>query len=205
MANASLSLNQLSSQASMYVQLGVPNQLPNYVRLDRGVEWHVSALLSTAIETMTLSSRLWLEGRRQGSLSDMEAALNVNGNQRISELQCSILDPKTINRMSSRPGGQASHTAALSQESRTMYREDEVRERARMELDMSLSDTGEDASSLSSRDRQSKKTHIFGAVTCRRAPNVDEEENAEVERYDDGEIGYTRKRARFSNKPVLER
>lgn len=80
----------------MYVPLRVPSfRLPPYVHLDRSSQWHVSALLSMAVETMTLSSRGRLHNEQLG-LYFLESSLNVTGNQRVAGLQCSIRHPSTI-------------------------------------------------------------------------------------------------------------
>jgi hypothetical protein len=70
------------------------NTLPNYVRVDRKSPWHVSALLSTAFESMTLPSRLKNQNGFRQSLDEIAGALNVNGNQNIAKIQMSVcLDP----------------------------------------------------------------------------------------------------------------
>ena len=45
-----------------------------------------------ALESMTLPSRLRPDQGIRGTLNDMEALLNVNGNQRIATLECSIME-----------------------------------------------------------------------------------------------------------------
>ena len=80
----------------MYIPLRVPSvRLPPYVYLDRSSQWHLSALLSMAVETMTLPSRE--RGRGEGiSLDGLENSLNVTGSQRIAGLQCSIRHRSTM-------------------------------------------------------------------------------------------------------------
>lgn len=48
-----------------------------------------------ALESMTLPSRLKPINGQQSMLSQMEAALNTNGHQKIAKLQCSITDPES--------------------------------------------------------------------------------------------------------------
>jgi hypothetical protein len=67
------------------------------VSFERQSEWQTTALLSTAIETMTLPARLRsIQGKRE-SLDELETVLNVNGNQRIFGLQSSIGHENVVN------------------------------------------------------------------------------------------------------------
>jgi hypothetical protein len=70
--------------------MALPNALPHYVSIDRKSPWHVSALLSTALESMTLPSRLRAQNGLWQSLDETAGALNVNGNKNIAKLQMSI-------------------------------------------------------------------------------------------------------------------
>lgn len=74
----------------MYIPLHVPSsKLPPYVNIDRSSQWHISALLSMAMETMTLPSRLRLSHELK-TLDALASSLNVSGNQRIASLHCSV-------------------------------------------------------------------------------------------------------------------
>jgi hypothetical protein len=64
--------------------------LPTYVSLNRQSLWHVSALLSTSLESITLPSRLKVQHGVQIPLDELAGALNVNGNQNIAKLQMSV-------------------------------------------------------------------------------------------------------------------
>ena len=94
-ANTARMINEMSTLASMYTPMSIPlTKVPQYVLFDRNSQWHSSALLSVALESVTLPTRLRRGVRKPWFLDDIEAALNVNGNQRIAQLQCSILDPE---------------------------------------------------------------------------------------------------------------
>jgi hypothetical protein len=67
-----------------------PSGLPPYLHVDRRSLWHVSGLLSTALETMTLPSRLKARNGIRESLDEIASAINVNGNQNMAKLQLSI-------------------------------------------------------------------------------------------------------------------
>ena len=77
----------------MYIPLSIP-PIPLFqdIQFDRDSQWHTSALLSLALESMTLPSRLRPDHGKCGSLDEMEALLNVNGNQRIATLKCSVME-----------------------------------------------------------------------------------------------------------------
>ena len=53
-------------------------------------DWTSSALIATAIETVTLPSRLRDSGGRQASLSLLEDMLNTNGRQNVFELAAGV-------------------------------------------------------------------------------------------------------------------
>ena len=196
--NAARTINEMARNASLYVPLSVPAiQLPQYVHLNRDSEWQISALLSMALESMTLPSRLRPDEQRRGLLGDIEAALNVNGNQRIAQLQCTILDPeteppRTVN-------GYASHDdRAPSNIIHAMIKEDDV-ELITSHLDMNLS-TG-NHSSLTYASQHDTSDHTFGAVENTRG-RVQEARDQEL---DEDEINYARKRRRLAGLSVVER
>ena len=77
----------------MYIPLSIPPiPLPQYIQLDRDSQWHTSALLSLPLESLTIPSRLRPDQETCVSFNEMEALLNVNGNQRIASLKCSIIE-----------------------------------------------------------------------------------------------------------------
>ncbi|EEH39934.1 hypothetical protein PAAG_02123 [Paracoccidioides lutzii Pb01] len=58
-ANSARSVNEISPQTSAYVPiLDPPQNLPTYVNSDLRSEWYSSALISTALESVTLPTRL---------------------------------------------------------------------------------------------------------------------------------------------------
>lgn len=88
--------------------------------MDQKSLWQVSGLFSTALESMTLPSRLRaLNGQRQ-TLDEIAGALNVNGNQKIAKLQMSIgpnSEPRQANG-DHRPGRLEVQARAQSRDSR---------------------------------------------------------------------------------------
>lgn len=83
--NKARSLCSISQQASLYVPIiDLPNKLPGYLEVDRQSEWQKTALIASAIETVTLPSRL-------KPFQYFEAALaGEDGTHTIFELQSSI-------------------------------------------------------------------------------------------------------------------
>ena len=196
--NAARTINEMARNASLYVPLSVPAiQLPQYVHLNRDSQWHISALLSMALESMTLPSRLRPDKQRRGLLGDIEAALNVNGNQRIAQLQCAILDPETelprsVNGYAIRDDRAPSNTI------HAMIKEDDV-EITTSHLDMNLSTGYPGLSSYASKHDASD--HTFGAVENMRG-KLHEAQDQEL---DEDEISYARKRRRLAGLSVVER
>ena len=196
--NAARTINEMARNASLYVPLSVPAvQLPQYVHLNRNSEWQMSALLSMALESMTLPSRLRPDEQRRGLLGHIEATLNVNGNQRIAQLQCTILDPET--ELPRPVNGYASHDdRAPSHSIHAMIKEDDV-EMTTSQLDMNLS-TG-NCGSLSYASQHDTSDHTFGAVENTRG-RLQEAGDQEL---DEDEITYARKRRRLAGLSVVER
>ncbi|EQK99327.1 Tubulin FtsZ [Ophiocordyceps sinensis CO18] len=99
LVNTALSLSQSCSMASMVVPLAVPDAHASPpLALDRRSPWHVSGLLSTAMESAALLSRLVaLPGHRPTSLSDVAEGLNASGRQTLVNASMGVgaraLDP----------------------------------------------------------------------------------------------------------------
>ncbi|KAL9637378.1 MAG: hypothetical protein Q9164_002223 [Protoblastenia rupestris] len=193
--NAARMMSDLSMYVSMYVPLSIPaGSLPSYVELDRGSQWHTSALLSAALETTTLPSRLRADSQKHGLLDDLTAALNVNGNQHIGQLHCSVFAPETELRLPTiieekDDRMRSGYNDALIEEGGT--------ENASVELDMNLSGEGRH---YSTSERHVSSNHIFGGVECFRGNYQGDDGEANGD-----EIAYFRKRRRFANKAVIER
>ncbi|KAH0541531.1 hypothetical protein FGG08_004006 [Glutinoglossum americanum] len=154
--NLARSLQGISPQASLYIPLAVPPRpLPPYVSLDRNSEWHRSALFSTALETMTLPSRLKASREKQVTLSQIEGFLNVNGNQKIACLQLSVLKPGFHSQSPTNPAVAATD----SRELRNPNKEDAIPTGPAV-LDMDLSPREMERSSRGT----SSKVHTFGQV-----------------------------------------
>ena len=200
--NAARALHDLSRHASQYVPISnVPRYLPGYVSIDPMSTWHTSALLATAVESVTLPCRLRGDGRKRTTFDDFEVALNTNGNQRIARLTFSVLNPliledklrqdRQISRRDPRVGN--------SQNTYALTGEDD-------EEEADLADTGLDVDLLpgefyNSYWKQSgKAAHVFGAVDSLRGPFM-----VLGSRKAHGDEEYGRKRRRLVGMSVIER
>lgn len=87
--NLARSLSALPSYASLYVPL--TDELPRHpesLSIDWSSQWHKSALQATAIESMTLPSRLKIANRKDLTL--IEQALNAFDSRNIASLALGI-------------------------------------------------------------------------------------------------------------------
>lgn len=84
--NLARSLSSIAPLSSLYVPIhDPPARIPKYLTVDCQSEWHTSALISSAVETVTLPSRL-----RQ--YHDFEGALaGDDGVHKIFELQSRVI------------------------------------------------------------------------------------------------------------------
>ncbi|KAI5788956.1 tubulin domain-containing protein [Peziza echinospora] len=91
LANA---LSAMVPLSSIYVPIMCPPaKIPSYAELDRSSLWHNSALISTAIETLTLQTRL--KDRDMTKMAELSVFLNTNGSRNIASLGMSAFgDPE---------------------------------------------------------------------------------------------------------------
>ena len=191
-ANVSRTLVETHDQASLYLPIALPpGDLPQYITMNRDSEWHVGALLSAAVETATLPSRLRDSRPRMGYMHDIEASLNVNGNQHIAECQCSVVDPRAWE-----PNGTPLTGAAL--DIRMPGTEGEPDEEDSHEVASDLDMTFLSASGPS-HDFRRTGAHIFARVDNLRGYLDD------VDPLDDEDVGEVRKRRRLANLPIYEK
>ena len=89
MANIARSINDISPQVSAYIPISdPPRTIPDYLRGVLEPEWYSSALISSAMETISLPTRL----RRH---EDFESSLaSVDGTRNIFKLQSTVLQAK---------------------------------------------------------------------------------------------------------------
>lgn len=212
--NAARSIYEISAHASMYMPLAIPSlRLPSYVQLARSSLWQTSALLSTALESMTLPSRLRPGGGTRGRLDDMAAALNVNGNQRIANVQMSITDPFESDRP--RPAGGKAHDSRLrgSNTDGPLHEDQFLAGDASLDMDFYCGEVQAQATSTNAfRARQPpRRHHVFGLVDSVRGNAGDTGDTRDTRGTrgtrdtDKAEVGDTRKCRRLAALPRTER
>ncbi|KAL8729096.1 MAG: hypothetical protein Q9181_005116 [Wetmoreana brouardii] len=195
--NIAQSLQGISALTSMYIPLAVPSFLPSYIQLDRTSYWQASGLLSMAVESMTLPTRQRPDRVKRGLLSDLETALNANGNRRIAELQSSVVEESTQRRNGDTGPNVAGDCRLPDSDEQEVVYEDEV-EKANSKLDMSFSTSQSSPTALSLRQWE-KANHVFAKVEAVRglpltAQEAEEEEEAS-----------SRKRRRLASLPTVEK
>lgn len=165
----------------MYIPLSLPAKLPTYAHVNSSFEWETSALLSMALETATLPSRLRTEAYGRASLGDMSALLNTNGDQRISQLQCHVVDPSTLENTTNphtiRQARDNRFPSQLTAPSYSSLGNEQAQDSQDFEFDINLSSHLGNPSPLYDRRRrrtsnQENNTHIFGSITCLRSPSA---------------------------------
>lgn len=91
LVNTAQSLSGLCDQSSILIPLSLPGyNLSQTVSIDRSSKWHTSALLSAALETASLPSRLRNEqGGLSATLDTLTSELNTTGNRGLADLDMS--------------------------------------------------------------------------------------------------------------------
>lgn len=183
--------------------MAMPSSLPSYVAMDTHSPWHISGLLSTAVESMTLPSRL-KNGRE--SLDQLASALNVNGNQNIAKLQMSIDQKAELNGHGDRLGRSEkleiraqSRDTRMPSQGRNAASDNPIADRLTT-FDMGFFPA---ESAEPGRGRKSvKEAHIFGQAETYRSDKDQENEQANDE---DEDEGYDRARRRAAGLPVIHK
>ena len=195
--NAARSLQAIATQASLYVPISnLPLSFPRYISLDSTSRWHTSALLSTAIESMTLPSRLRSSDHKRGTLDSFESALNVNGNQRIAQLQCTVAESKQQDR-EPQPASQMSQNDSRVNTFNSIH------------LQLEEDGTGDSDANVHPLDMdffpgeafRNKEPHVFGIVDSLR----DDHQKTNHMDDDEEDEGFARKRRRIAGRPSQER
>jgi len=162
LSNTARAISDIAPQASLFIPMTMPSKvLPTYVMLDPRSQWHISGLFSTALESMTLPSRL--KAKRE-TLDQLGSALNVNGNQNIAKLRMSI-DYETPLNHQQRPG--RLEVRAESQDARVPSQDRSSDSNSiSEENDLSIFDMDffplESVDHNRGRNHKAKKPHVFG-------------------------------------------
>ncbi|KAK4650430.1 mtDNA inheritance, partitioning of the mitochondrial organelle [Podospora pseudocomata] len=89
LANESRSFAELYTHSSILVPLSLPSRLPpSLTNFDPTSPWHTTALISSAVESALLPSRL--RGQKKETLNTIIETLDLTGKQKVAGLQFSI-------------------------------------------------------------------------------------------------------------------
>ena len=179
--------------------------LPSYVTIDQQSQWHISGLFCTAMESMSLPSRLKVREGTRETLDQITSALNVNGNQIIAKIRMSV-DLKSVAVLNGqghdRPG--RLEVRAQSRDMRLPSRErsiDTLQTTAEDDiatLDMDFFPT---EATEQTRGRHSiKKAHLFSQAEVYRD---DEDHNSDKANEEDE--GHERARRRAAGLPIIQK
>ena len=176
--NKARSIYAISPQSSFYTPIiDPPQRLPSSYNVDRQSEWQTSALISSAVETMTLPSRLRPH-------HDFEASLTGDdGIHKILELQSSIL---ADNKDQPPSADKQSNGADVSND-------DDGSSQVKTEFDIDFTYDSDD----------SKASHIFNQVQVTRGFDPELLNASAAEGITD--IGMRRKQRFYNSQPMLQR
>ena len=176
--NKARSIYNISPQSSFYTPIiDPPQRLPSSYNVDRQSEWQTSALISSAVETMTLPSRL-------RPYHDFEASLTGDdGIHKILELQSSIL---TDNK-------DQTPTAKKHLNGANVSNDDDGSSQVKTEFDVDFTYDSDD----------SKTSHIFNQVQVTRGFDPELSNASAGEGITD--IGLRRKLRFYNSQPMLQR
>ncbi|CAN8096532.1 unnamed protein product [Discula destructiva] len=101
LVNKAKSLTEMYKQASLIVPVALPSvvspRLRKTLHVDASSAWHTAALLSAAIESATLPSRL-KDAANRDTLGNISDSLNAHGKQTVANLQMSFADAEDVPR-----------------------------------------------------------------------------------------------------------
>ncbi|EPE36710.1 Tubulin nucleotide-binding protein [Glarea lozoyensis ATCC 20868] len=156
LSNTSRSLSEIATQASIFIPLTLPSKtIPSYLELNPNSEWNISALLATAMESISLPSRLKLSHGSRENYSVLSNSININGNQTIANLQMSIDQHTSADNSNKESNTQATDSRIAAY---NLFEEDSNSEIRPLDMDFSPPD----APDQSNRFNRNRKSHIFG-------------------------------------------
>lgn len=145
---------------------------------------------------MTLPFRLRATEERRGTLNQFEAALNINGNQRIAKLQYSLLEPNEGLYKDSKPSSQDDRQPLRTYGDLT---HDKVgSQAANVHFDIDFFPSMQYQAIAPKLGNSPIEDHTFGQVESHRGRMAMECSNGVEE-------GFSRKRRRLASLPILER
>ena len=181
----------------MYIPIRMPaGSLPPYLQINQDSPWHTGALLSMALESMTLPSRMRRIENQGATLADLEAILNSNGNQKIAQLQYSIKNPSELSSDHSKSADKNDDPRISRMNTREpLLNQDESSDlTTRNDMDFFGSEPHPSTSY-----RESKTARVFGRVESLRGALQQKDVTRETE------DEWSRKRRRLTSMPAVHR
>ncbi|KAL6238933.1 hypothetical protein BDW75DRAFT_199932 [Aspergillus navahoensis] len=174
--NKARSVYSISPEATMYAPIiDPPSLLPSTIRIDNNSEWYTSALISIAMESVTLPTRLRTYQNFESLLAGDDSI------RRIFELQASIVPPaedhKNVRTKTTKPLDKVESSELESSKMKTEF-----------DLDFTYGSS-------------SDKSHVFNQLQVLRGVESDdaEEESSEAD------LGVLRKMRLYNSEPMFHR
>jgi hypothetical protein len=199
LSNISRSLSEIAPQASLFIPTSIPSApLPSYVMVDPGSPWHVSGLLSAAIESMSLPSRLKIKNGSRQTMDGLINALNINGSQTIAKLRMSVDHTTALN---SHYGQGRLSAPTESKDLRVPSQDRSIQadldaDLATFDMDFFPAETGEQPKGR----RSSNVPHVFGQAEYYRVGESNDSNGS-----NEKDEGYERARRRAAGLPLIQK
>ncbi|KAB8274284.1 tubulin domain-containing protein [Aspergillus minisclerotigenes] len=173
--NKARTICSISPQSSLYTPIiDPPSHTLSKVHFDPHSEWHTTALISSAMESVTLPTRL-----RQ--FHDFESSLaGDDGTHKIFELQSSVTADDGANKQHLPVKGPLTETNASEQGA--------AKSQAKFELDFTYDGRG------------SSNSHIFNQLQVWRGTNLDQDKGSVAQE----DIGLSRKQRYYNSAPMFQ-
>lgn len=192
LANKAKTITEMYKHASLIVPITLPRPLGSHVSLDPSSSWHTSALVASALESVTLPARL-RDGLNNDTFAGMAGILNQLRKQSVASLQMSVSKQSTT----PPPAGDP----RIRQANHRMYddtgedNEDEDSKGLHLDLDFTPSDQ------LEPRHRQNgfHQPRVFSQLVTVRGSAAEDEERPDPEEEQE------RLRRRNPNGPITKR
>jgi hypothetical protein len=191
LANKAKTLTEMYKHASLIVPITLPWPLGSRISLDPSSRWHTSALMASAVESVTLPSRL-RDGLNNDTFAGMAGLLNQHGKQSIAGLQMSPAKqraPATSGDSRVRQGNQRTYEDDMEDN------EDEDSKGVHLDLDFTPSDQLEPGR----RQNGFHQPRIFSQLVTVRGSTAEDEERLDPEEEQE------RLRRRNPNAPITKR
>ena len=161
-ANFAQSLYAVDGSASLLAPMSMSSgQLPTYLSLDTSNPWHLSAVQTAMIESVTLPSRLRETESGRATFDQIETTLNNDGNRRIVAAGMSFDDPSHLQEMNDAAGKDTRMTNGV------IEHDEDDSDVANVEIDMFA---GMHSFSNESGRRLGSRPHTFSLLESLRGP-----------------------------------